>query len=228
MSGLSGEHAPASTSAIDAGLPLARLRRLLAPAKRATAAELLDQMCQGCGATLEADHRHMVDVASRSLVCVCGVCHAASVRSGPDADRHRAVPRRYVRVPEAAISDAQWDALEIPVGIAFFFRNSTLERIVASYPSPAGAIESVLPADAWEHVLGAHPWMRLLAPDVEALLVRRTREARDSFVVPIDACYELAGRIRQRWSGFGGGAAVRDEIDGFFMTLRERSLPASP
>jgi hypothetical protein len=70
--------------------------------------------------------------------------------------------------------------------------------------------------------------MRAMAPDVEALLVRRTHEARDCFIVPIDACYELAGRIRRRWTGFGGGPDVRVEIDSFFAMLREKGELATP
>ena len=65
-------------------------------------------------------------------------------------------------------------------------------------------------------------WTRTLVPDVEALLVRRTREINECFLVPIDACYELAGRIRQRWSGFGGGFEAEAEIDAFFTALHAR------
>ena len=135
----------------------------------------------------------------------------------------RVVPRRYLRLPAAAVGEAEWDAFEIPVGIAFFFHNSTLGRIVASYPSPAGATESLLPAEAWERVIERSAWASTLAPDVEALLVRRTVEASDCFILPIDACYELSGLIRSRWRGFGGGPEVREEIDRFFEALAERS-----
>jgi hypothetical protein len=143
-------------------------------------------------------------------------------------DSHRAVPHRYLRLLGSVVTDEDWDAFEIPVGIAFFFHNSALGRSVAAYPSPAGAIESLLSPETWDRVLRANPWMRTLAPDVEAVLVRRTHEVRDCFVVPIDACYELTGRIRQRWNGFAGGPAVREEIDSFFAMLRERSEVVAP
>jgi hypothetical protein len=105
------------------------------------------------------------------------------------------------------------------VGIAFFFRNSALDTLVACYPSPAGAVESQLP-------LGDAPWMRALAPDVEALLVRRTHRANDCFLVPIDAGYELVGVIRREWKGLGGGPDVERAIDGFFGTLDRMSQAA--
>ena len=68
---------------------------------------------------------------------------------------------------------ASWEALQIPVRVAFFFNNSDLGRVVAFYPSPAGATESLLPLEAWAEVVAANPVMTDLVPDVEALLVRR-------------------------------------------------------
>ncbi len=45
------------------------------------------------------------------------------------------------------------------------------------------------------------------------------------FLVPIDACYELAGRLRQVWRGFDGGQDARAEIAGFFARVSARSRP---
>jgi hypothetical protein len=201
-------------------VPLSKLKRFLVPDERVMHAE----PCQRCGSSLPADHQHVADVERRTLLCVCPACASSLPPNGPETE-HRVVPRRYLRVPSAAISDDEWDAFEIPVGIAFFFYNSVLGRTVASYPSPAGAVESVLSSDAWQRVLRASAWARMLAPDVEALLVRRTHDASDCFIVPIDACYELVGRMRRRWSGFGGGPEVREEIESFFTMLREKTEP---
>jgi hypothetical protein len=124
------------------------------------------------------------------------------------------------------LSAAQWDALQLPVNIAFFMFNSVIGRTVAFYPSPAGATESALSLSAWHDVENANPWVRAAAPDVEALLVRKSRSASDDyegFIVPIDACYDLVGRIRVQWSGFDGGEGVRTEIDRFFAGVIRRS-----
>ena len=121
------------------------------------------------------------------------------------------------------IAPAQWDALAIPVDLAFFFFNSDLARTVACYPGPAGAAESLLPLAAWPALVDANPWIQALAPDVEALLVRRIDEEYICFLVPIDACYELVGRIRSEWTGLGGGDRVRREIDQFFATILDKS-----
>ena len=39
--------------------------------------------------------------------------------------------------------------------MAFFFFNSSLGRMAAFYPSPAGATESLLPLATWEEILEA-------------------------------------------------------------------------
>jgi hypothetical protein len=59
--------------------------------------------------------------------------------------------------------------------------------------------------------------------DVEALLVNRSRGAREHFLVPMDKCYSLVGLIRMHWRGFSGGKEVWEEIEQFFEELRRRS-----
>jgi hypothetical protein len=43
--------------------------------------------------------------------------------------------------------------------------------------------------------------------------------------VPIDACYELAGRMRLTWRGFDGGSEARAGIEEFLGTVRTRARP---
>ena len=73
-------------------------------------------------------------------------------------------------------------------------------------------------------VLG-QPALRDIAPDVEALLAWAPRGATEleCFVVPVDACYELAGLCRTHWRGFNGGDEVHREMDAFFARLRARA-----
>ncbi len=125
-------------------------------------------------------------------------------------------------------SPGQWDELQIPVSVAFFFLNSTLERVAAFYPGPAGATESLLPLDTWDQIVVANPGLATLQPDVEALLVRADRArsgATECYLVPIDACYELVGQLRRLWRGFDGGQEAHDALDAFFVGVRERSRP---
>jgi hypothetical protein len=48
--------------------------------------------------------------------------------------------------------------------------------------------------------------------------------ARDYFLAPIDACFELVGLIRLHWRGLSGGTEAWREIEAFFARLRERSV----
>ncbi len=197
------------------------LRRVLDRQRRTVPGE----RCEMCATPIPDEHAHVVNVESRNLLCTCRACYLLFTSEGAAQGKFRAVPDRYLYAPSFAFGDAQWDALEIPVRIAFFFLNSSLGRVVAFYPSPAGATESQLPLEAWQEVVQANPVLETLAPDLEALLVygRRDRSGFDCFLVPIDACYELTGVVRQRWRGFDGGEEAWQEIEAFFTRLREKS-----
>jgi len=196
-----------------------KMRRLLESAPPRPAGE----RCEFCDVPAGEGHGHVVDIEKRGLMCVCRPCYLLFTNPGAAGGRYRAVPDRYLHTPGLVLTGAQWDEFEIPVGIAFFFFNSRLNRTVALYPSPAGATESALPVAAWNEVIRANPVLETLSPDAEALLVSRLRGRADAFIVPIDACYELVGRIRRRWRGFSGGDEAWNEIDAFFETVRGRA-----
>lgn len=191
---------------------LSPLRRLL---------DVEGSECRRCGVALGEQHAHLADLEGRRLLCVCIVCAgAARIASDRGVVSCRVVPERSRALPEDALNDADWDAAQIPVGIAFFFYNTRLDQAVVCYPGPAGATESQLPLEHWNGLLqAAGPF----ESDVQALLVRRTAGRREAFVVPITTCYELVGRIRRSWRGFGGGMALTT-IDAFFDALRARCV----
>jgi len=195
---------------------LSPLRRfLLDTSEREPAQEL----CELCATPIAGDHPHLVQVAERRMLCACGPC--AFLFDNPGAGGYRRVPDRYLTDPG---SGAQWDALQIPVGLAFFLHNSAQGTVVACYPSPAGATESELGLESWTSGIGAGRLAAELRPDVEALLVR---QGRDCLLVPVDACYRLVGLVRTHWRGFDGGADAWREIDRFFDALHAaaRALP---
>ena len=200
-------------------LPFAKLKRFLAP--RATSRTV----CEFCGVEIAPSHSHTVNLETRNLLCVCRACYLLFLSNGAGGGKYKAVPERYIDLPEFVLTQDQWDQLQIPVGIAFFFFNSALRRTVVFYPGPAGATESLLALETWQELVGVNPILSTLNPDVEALLVRniQRRQCCDRFIVPIDACYELVGRIRQTWKGFDGGEEAWAKIDAFFADLRMRS-----
>ena len=201
--------------------PPSGLRRFLAPRPAAETGE----RCELCAEAIPQEHPHLVDVQARGMLCACRPCWLLFTPRGAGAGRYRPVPDRYLHDPSLRLSEEQWDSLQIPVGVAFLFRNSSLGRMVAFYPSPAGATESLLEPSAWEDMVAADPRLATLADDVEALLLRRPRRGggAECYLVPIDACYELVGRVRRHWKGFDGGSEAWEEIDAFFAGVRERS-----
>ncbi|KUI24239.1 hypothetical protein AU196_20265 [Mycobacterium sp. IS-1742] len=206
-----------TTSAYDV---LARIR-----ASR-TAPRPAGERCEMCAEPIADEHQHVVNVEGRQLMCVCRGCYLLFTDTQATL-RYRAVPDRYLVLEDFALDRARWEALQIPVGLAFFFRNSALGRVVALYPGPAGATESELDLDAWQSIRASDPRADLPADDTEALLVRipARADAQTSpqcYLLPIDACYELVGRLRLLWRGFDGGAEVEEYLSGFFDRIAER------
>jgi hypothetical protein len=176
-----------------------------------------------CGEDITDEHSHVVNIESRSLLCTCRPCYLLFTREGAGRGNYRSVPERYLTDPSFQLSEARWEELQVPVAMAFFFYNSMLGRIVAQYPSPAGATESLLDLNAWSSIAAENPLAAALEPDVEALIVHRANGRNESYLVPIDACYELVGRVRMHWTGFDGGPEARQDITEFFDEVRRRS-----
>ncbi|MGI8769686.1 MAG: DUF5947 family protein [Propionibacteriaceae bacterium] len=202
--------------------PLASLRRLTQTRPEPVTGE----RCGMCAEPIAEEHQHVANLQSRALMCSCRGCYL--LFTDQDAALHyRAVPERYLSFADLVLDARAWDELQIPVGLAFLFWNSVQNRMIACYPSPAGATESELELAAWERIVEQNPDLVVLRPDVEALLVRRTEGPGGScHLVPIDACYELVGRLRTLWRGFDGGREAHDAMDEFFAKVQARSRPA--
>lgn len=188
------------------------------------------ERCELCAELIPDDHGHVVDIVSRSLMCACRPCYLVFAPEGAGGNRFRAVPDRYLSFPDFTLSGAQWDSLQIPVGVAFFFMNSALDQVAAFYPSPAGATESMLSLDAWGQIVAANDDLATLRPDVEAFLVRSADRQQgaampECYLVPIDICYELVGELRRLWKGFDGGSEAHAALDAFFDRIRAKADP---
>jgi len=201
--------------------PLAVLQRIRQPPPRPRAGE----RCELCAVEIPAEHGHVVDLDDRGLLCACRACALLFTRAGVAGGRYRTVPSRFLSVVGFDLSPGQWDALQIPVAMAFFFRNSRSGAVSGFYPSPAGATESLLPLEAWTQVEAANPVLATLQPDVEAALLRAEPSGYACYVVPIDACYELVGHLRRLWRGFDGGREANDAVEAFFAGITGRARP---
>ena len=204
--------------------------RLATLAQRsASEVEAALERCELCSAPVPARHRHLMDLRSRELLCVCRACTILFDDGGEGiagGDRFRLVPDRRLALDDFVLDDVMWEELRLPVDIAFFFHGSAAGRVLAYYPGPMGATESLLRLDAWSAVADANPVLRTLQPDVEALLVDRARGRRRQWIVPIDECFALVGLIRTHWRGVTGGRDVWEGIATFFDELGRRSKPA--
>jgi hypothetical protein len=195
---------------------LASLRRFARPPD-------VREHCELCSAELADEHAHLVELTTRRLCCACDAC--AILFSNQAAVRYRRVPRRNEFLPNFRLEDMQWESLNVPINLAFFLNSTSAGRVVAFYPSPGGAMESLPSPEAWQALVDTNPILRELEPDVEALLVNRLSPAAECYRAGIDKCYELVGLVRTHWRGFSGGDTVWQEIRRFFDALQEHARP---
>jgi hypothetical protein len=189
--------------------------------KQQRAARRQAEVCELCSTVLGAAHSHLVEMAARRIVCACEAC--ALLFESQGAGRYRRIPRDAERLPDFSLDDTEWESLSIPIGLAFFFFSSAAGRMVAFYPSPAGATESLLPLPEWQQIAARSARLQRLQPDVEALLVNRLCRPAMFCIAPIDRCYELTGILRTTWQGISGGDGVWRAVDAFFDRLMESS-----
>ena len=178
-----------------------------------------------CSVELAVEHEHLVDVSTRQMTCACQAC--AILFSGKANAKYRRVPRRIRYLTNFQLTDAQWESLLIPIGMAFFFHSSASGKVVALYPSPAGATESLLDFESWNEILGDNPVLAEMEADTEALLVNRVRGAAEYYLLPIDECYKLVGLIRTHWHGLSGGTQMWEAIGKFFTELKTKAIGKS-
>lgn len=186
------------------------------PARGSAPASATDEVCDLCGIGIPSDHRHLLALSERRILCACEACWA--LRSG-DAE-YRPSGMRTVWLAEFDCDQEMWGRFQIPIGLAFFMRSSTSESVLAFYPSPAGATESELDLGAWQELVRRNPELANLDQDAEALVANRLSDPHQYVILPIDQCYALVGLIKSRWEGISGGSALDQAVPAFFEQLR--------
>lgn len=215
---------PVSSSANDnngfSAVPMQALRQFTQERKPVRAPV---EHCELCNEAIPSKHRHLLDLDNHEVICTCTACSLLFGREGAGSGKYRLIPQHYRLLPDFHMTDEQWDALMIPVNMVYLFRSSTEGRIMAFYPGPAGATESLLNLESWEALVIDNPILNNLVPDVEALLINRLKNAHQYYIVPIDACYQLVGLIRVSWKGLSGGEQVWKTITDFFADIRAKA-----
>jgi Family of unknown function (DUF5947) len=224
--------AAAASPAAPALLPASAAPPVLLPGTRSSQGEPAragrqerqPEKCELCATDLPDEHGHIADLEASSLLCACRACYLLFTQPNAGRMKYRAVPDRYLTDPGRVMTPAEWDQLEIPVGLAFFLHSSREGGELAGfYPSPAGVTECRLDLRRWEQLVADYPLLGAPAPDVEAALISRSDPGVEYFLVPIDACYELAGRMRLYWRGFDGGTEASQSIAAFLTNVRTRA-----
>jgi hypothetical protein len=177
------------------------------------------ERCDICNTALPEDHRHLLHLEERRIVCSCEACWA--LHSGDP--EYRPAGMRTMWLERFDCDEDLWGRFQIPIGLAFFMRSTVTGGVVAFYPSPAGATESELALDAWEELVERNRALGDLDPDAEALIANRLVEPHQHVIAPIDECYRLVGLIKSRWEGISGGPALREAVPQFLDSLRRRS-----
>jgi hypothetical protein len=180
----------------------------------------VEERCELCSAELAPLHSHLLEPAKRQILCACEAC--ALLFCGQAGANYLRIPHRICLLSNFQMNDMEWEALMIPINLAFFYRDSANARMVAMYPSPAGATESLLSLESWDEIRAQNRALQTMEADVEALLVNRVSKEHEYFLVPIDECFRLVGIIRMHWKGLSGGTAVWRHIQQFFDDLRSR------
>jgi hypothetical protein len=217
VTGLRGLARPASGRA-----PGSRTAAGGPPGPAAPALDPEAELCDLCGVTVPADHRHLLNLVERRIECSCESCWA--LRSGDP--EYRPVGARTLWLEDLKLPDEVWASFQIPIGLAFFMESSTAGCVVALYPSPAGATESELHFASWQRMVELNPVLAHLEADIEGLLVNRLSDPPTYAIAPIDRCYALTGTVKASWEGISGGSSVEDAVSEFFAGLRAEALAA--
>jgi hypothetical protein len=180
------------------------------------------ERCELCGAALGGDHPHLLDRKSRQIACSCDGC--AILFCGQEGAKFLRVPRRTRKVEGFRFTDMDWEAMMLPINLAFFLRKPD-GGTAALYPSPAGVMESLIDLPGWNELFKGDAVLLEVQPEVEALLVNRLGAQEAYFVVPIDAGYRLVGLIRTKWRGLSGGPEVWKAIAEFLSALERQATP---
>jgi hypothetical protein len=168
------------------------------------------EFCDLCGLGIPDEHRHLLHLVERRIVCSCEPCWAMRAGEGD----YRPTGNRTLWLPELDIPDDLWAGFQVPIGLAFFMHSTVTQCVVAMYPSPAGATESELHFESWARMC-------------EGLIANRLSDPPIYAIAPIDQCYALTGAIKVTWEGISGGAGVQTAVTDFFEGLRSRAQVVS-
>lgn len=183
------------------------------------------ERCGLCAAPIAERHAHLL-APDRRVVCACAAC---GLLFGGGKQRYRRLPGRVLRLGAEAVAAGDWQALGIPIGLAFLYRQDS-GLPAAIYPSPAGPVEAPLEEDLWARITAGCPPLASMEAEVEGLLAQRmaprpgvNRAVARHYLASRDRCLTLTALLRRHWRGFSGGEAW-EAVDRFFTDLEQEAV----
>src|SRR5215212_6107626 len=71
-------------------------------------AEAAQEYCDLCGEPIPSEHRHLLEVSAREIMCVCRPCSILFDSEAASEGRYRLVPDRHLFLEDFEMSDVQW------------------------------------------------------------------------------------------------------------------------
>ena len=172
--------------------------------------------CDLCGTSMPEDHRHLLELEERRIVCVCESCWA--LRSG---EAQYCPPARGsscsttstcpTSCGRGCASRSAW-----PSSFARTTASWRSTRAPPARPSPSSELE------AWDELVGRNGVVGDIERDSEALVVDKLNDGIQAAIVPTDEAYRMVGLVKANWQGISGGQGVPAAVAGFFDELRAR------
>ncbi|MCA1716576.1 MAG: DUF5947 family protein, partial [Actinobacteria bacterium] len=79
------------------------------------AAEAAQEHCDLCSEPIPPEHRHLLEVSTREIICACRPCSILFDSEAASEGKYRLIPDRRLFLEDFEMSDAQWESLRIPV-----------------------------------------------------------------------------------------------------------------
>src|SRR5215813_11033108 len=112
------------------------------------------EQCEFCSSIINSSHRHLLEIETRKVVCVCEPC---ALRFENGIGRWKLIPRDAIALPQFNLTDGEWEGFALPINLAFFFKSTPASKVIAMYPSPAGPTESLLSLADWGALVSGNP-----------------------------------------------------------------------
>jgi hypothetical protein len=181
------------------------------------------ESCEMCSEPIPPEHRHLLNVSTREIMCVCRPCSILFDKEAASEGKYRLVPERRLLLEDFEMSDVQWASLRIPVDMAFFFYSTPVERVAAFYPSPMGPTESLLDLGHWEELESPQPGTEGDGAGRGGAPGKPVRGSEGALPGPHRRVLQPGRPHPDPLEGPERRAGVWEEIDRFFEVLKRRS-----